>query len=229
MAPSTAPVRAARMTGPLISPTARFRPRSAIERGPDEEAHPMDTSFSHWPVSRGRPSESPLRRPAGDFEPIPGAAEEGPRRSRIGISRLPRRIGPLLMGFIVPPCLTISGPPGDATLTRRMWGSGTSLSRLSISDDDLLLENSFVAPDAALADVPAALRAPADSTPGAARSDGDARRTDVREGVRDVVHHQRLFSTGGATPPWATNKRGISDGAVGERSRNGSGGRCGRR
>ena len=32
-----------------------------------------------------------------------------------------------------------------------------------INDDETLLENSFVVPDAALADVPAALRAPADA------------------------------------------------------------------
>jgi uncharacterized protein (TIGR03032 family) len=37
-----------------------------------------------------------------------------------------------------------------------------------INDDEKLLENSFVVPDAALADVPAALRAPAGPTPGAA-------------------------------------------------------------
>jgi hypothetical protein len=39
-----------------------------------------------------------------------------------------------------------------------------------INDDEKLLENSFVVPDAALADVPAALRAPAEPTPGAAES-----------------------------------------------------------
>jgi uncharacterized protein (TIGR03032 family) len=39
-----------------------------------------------------------------------------------------------------------------------------------INDDESLLENSFVVPDAALADVPAALRGPAQSTPGAAES-----------------------------------------------------------
>ena len=33
-----------------------------------------------------------------------------------------------------------------------------------INDDESLLENSFVVPEAALADVPAALRAPADPT-----------------------------------------------------------------
>ncbi len=38
-----------------------------------------------------------------------------------------------------------------------------------INDDDKLLENSFVVPDAALADVPAALREPAGPTRGAAR------------------------------------------------------------
>ena len=37
-----------------------------------------------------------------------------------------------------------------------------------INDDQKLLENSFVVPDAALADVPASLRAPAEPTRGAA-------------------------------------------------------------
>jgi hypothetical protein len=37
-----------------------------------------------------------------------------------------------------------------------------------INDDDTRLENSFVVPDAALADVPAALRAPVDATAHAA-------------------------------------------------------------
>jgi hypothetical protein len=36
-----------------------------------------------------------------------------------------------------------------------------------------LLENSFVVPNAALADVPASLRGPAESIPGAAGSEGD--------------------------------------------------------
>jgi uncharacterized protein (TIGR03032 family) len=44
-----------------------------------------------------------------------------------------------------------------------------------INDDDKLLENSFVVPDAALADVPAALRAPAEPTRGAAGSAGNGR------------------------------------------------------
>ena len=42
-----------------------------------------------------------------------------------------------------------------------------------INDDDKLLENSFVVPDAALADVPASLRGPAEPTPGAAGSAGN--------------------------------------------------------
>jgi hypothetical protein len=37
-----------------------------------------------------------------------------------------------------------------------------------INDDDTRLENSFVVPDAALAEAPAALRAPAKPTPRAA-------------------------------------------------------------
>jgi hypothetical protein len=42
-----------------------------------------------------------------------------------------------------------------------------------INSDDTLLETSFVVPDAALADVSAALRAPAEPTRGAARSAGN--------------------------------------------------------
>jgi hypothetical protein len=44
-----------------------------------------------------------------------------------------------------------------------------------INDDEKLLENSFVVPDAAPADVPAALRAPAGPTRGAAGSAGNGR------------------------------------------------------
>ena len=42
-----------------------------------------------------------------------------------------------------------------------------------INDEDTLLENSFVVPDAVLADVPASLRAPAQPTRGAAESAGN--------------------------------------------------------
>ena len=42
-----------------------------------------------------------------------------------------------------------------------------------INDDETLLENSFVVPDAALADVPASLRGPAEPTRGAAGSVGN--------------------------------------------------------
>ena len=42
-----------------------------------------------------------------------------------------------------------------------------------INDDEKLLENSFVVPDAALADVPASLRGPAEPTRGAAGSVGN--------------------------------------------------------
>ena len=69
-----------------------------------------------------------MRGDTTDFGPIPGAAEEGPRRSRIGISRLPwwsrGRIGLLLLGLIVLPWLPISGPPSDATPARRVRGVG---------------------------------------------------------------------------------------------------------
>jgi hypothetical protein len=42
-----------------------------------------------------------------------------------------------------------------------------------INDDKKLLENSFTVPDAALADVPAALQGPAEPTRGAAESGGN--------------------------------------------------------
>ena len=42
-----------------------------------------------------------------------------------------------------------------------------------INDDENLLENSFTVPDAALADVPAALRTPVGPTPGGAGSGGN--------------------------------------------------------
>ena len=45
----------------------------------------------------------------------------------------------------------------------------------AINDDNKSLENSFVVPDAAPADVPAALRVPADPTRGAAVSGGNGR------------------------------------------------------
>jgi hypothetical protein len=44
-----------------------------------------------------------------------------------------------------------------------------------VNDNDKLLENSFTVPDAALADVPAALRGPAEPTRGAAGSGGNGR------------------------------------------------------
>ena len=69
-----------------------------------------------------------MRRDATECESIPGAAEGGPRRSRIGISRLPwwgrRRIGLLLLGLIVLPWLPISGTPRDPAPARRVRGVG---------------------------------------------------------------------------------------------------------
>ena len=71
-----------------------------------------------------------------------------------------------------------------------------------INDDDKLLENSFVVPDAALADVPASLRASAEATRGAAGTAGTGSAPrGVREGVRKAVHHSRKFITRGATEP----------------------------
>ena len=71
-----------------------------------------------------------------------------------------------------------------------------------IHDDDKLLENSFVVPDAAPADVPAALRGrPTRPEARRCRPGTGVRRASVREGVREVVHHQRLFNTRGAREP----------------------------
>jgi hypothetical protein len=56
------------------------------------------------------------------------------------------------------------------------------------------LANSFVVSDAALADVPASLRGPAEPTPGAAGSVGNGgvpRVPFVRDGVRAVFLHER--------------------------------------
>ena len=69
-----------------------------------------------------------MRGDTTDFGPVPGVAREGPKRSRIGRSRLPRwsrkGIGLLLLGFIAPPCLLIPGPPGEAMPARRVRGVG---------------------------------------------------------------------------------------------------------
>ena len=55
-----------------------------------------------------------------------------------------------------------------------------------INDDEKLLENSFVVPDAVLADVPAALRAPAEPTRARRGRPGTGVcRASVREGVRE--------------------------------------------
>src|SRR5262249_31749130 len=69
-----------------------------------------------------------MRRDATECESILGAAGEGPRRSRKGISRLAwwsrRRIGLLLLGLIVLPWLPLIGPPRPTKPTRRIPGVG---------------------------------------------------------------------------------------------------------
>src|SRR5262245_15836094 len=71
-----------------------------------------------------------MRGDTTDFGPIPGAAEEGPRRSRIGTSRLPwwrrRVIGLLLLAVIVLPWLPIAGPSSGVGPARRVHGVGPS-------------------------------------------------------------------------------------------------------
>ena len=87
-----------------------------------------------------------------------------------------------------------------------------------INDDEKLLENSFVVPDAALADVSAAVRAQAEN----GRAPGYG-----REGVSEVVHHQGRFNTRGSRGPFVPPGRAIGEEAGGVRSR--AGGGCGRR
>jgi WD40 repeat protein len=69
-----------------------------------------------------------MRGDTTDFGPIPGAAEEGPGRSRIGIARFPMwrrgRVGLLLLVLIVLPWLPISGPSRDVTPAKRVRGVG---------------------------------------------------------------------------------------------------------
>jgi WD40 repeat protein len=90
----------------------------------------MDTSLPRRPGSRGGPGASPPRRHAADLGPIPGVAEAGPSRSRIGTSRWRiwsrRRIGLLLLGLAVLPWLPISGPLGVDIPARRVRGVGES-------------------------------------------------------------------------------------------------------
>ena len=75
---------------------------------------------------QGLSRQSTLDRDATDLGPIPGSAEAGPRRSRIGSSRFSlwnrRRIGLLVLGVIVLPLLPILGSERDATPTR--WDRG---------------------------------------------------------------------------------------------------------
>src|SRR5215469_10842447 len=88
----------------------------------------MDPSIPRPTGLRGSPSGSPPPRDATGSGPIPGVAEEEPRRSRTGIARWPRwsrkRIGWLLLGLIALPWLPIGGPPSATTPARRARGVG---------------------------------------------------------------------------------------------------------
>ena len=65
-----------------------------------------------------------------------------------------------------------------------------------INDDETLLENSFVVPDAALADVSPAVRAASEPTRATAGSAGNGSVPRVvREGVVEVFHHRGFFNT----------------------------------
>src|SRR6516165_8416432 len=82
--------------------------------------------------SQGLSRQSTLGRDATDLGPIPGSAEEGPRRSRMGSSRGSlwnrRRIGLLLLAVIVLPLLPILGSGRVATTPRWARGVGDAQS-----------------------------------------------------------------------------------------------------
>jgi Tol biopolymer transport system component len=90
----------------------------------------MDPSIDRPPVPQASPTESSPPRDTIDSGPIPGAGEEGSRRSRIGIAKTSsgrlRWIGLLLLGLIVLPGLPIFGPARVATPPRRIRGVGDS-------------------------------------------------------------------------------------------------------
>ncbi len=69
-----------------------------------------------------------MRSHTSDSGPIQRAAEEGSRRSRIAVSRLPwcsrSRIGLLLLALLDWPGLSTFGPASDPTPARRIRGSG---------------------------------------------------------------------------------------------------------
>jgi hypothetical protein len=67
-----------------------------------------------------------------------------------------------------------------------------------INDDEKRLENSFVVPDAALADVPAALRGHAEPTRGAGSAGNGSGPRFVREGVGEILHRRRFSKEGAA-------------------------------
>src|SRR5262245_40637028 len=88
----------------------------------------MDRSVPRPTGLQGSPRASPPGGDATDSGPLLGGANDVPRRSRVGISRFAMwtrgRIGALLLGLIVLSCLPLFGPPGDATLARRIPGAG---------------------------------------------------------------------------------------------------------
>src|SRR5262249_16717258 len=69
-----------------------------------------------------------MRGHTTDFRPVPGAGEERPRRTQVGIPRLTwwrrRWIGLLLLALIVFPWLPTPGPTNGAMPARRVRGVG---------------------------------------------------------------------------------------------------------
>src|SRR5262245_32529718 len=86
----------------------------------------MDPSIRRPSGFQGLSRQSTLGRDATDLGPIPGSAEEGPRRSRMGSCRVSlwnrRRVAVLVLAVIVLPWLPILGWSRDATPTR--WARG---------------------------------------------------------------------------------------------------------
>jgi hypothetical protein len=82
----------------------------------------MDRSIRRPTGLQGSPRGSPPHRDTTVFGPIPDAADAGPRRSRIEVSRFRwrsrRRIALLLLALIVLPLLPFAGQPRDGTPAR---------------------------------------------------------------------------------------------------------------
>src|SRR5262249_28299929 len=121
--------------------TRRDRSLTALD---SMEVAPMDPSIPRPTGLRGSLSGSPPLRDATDPGPISGAAEEGPRGSRIGIARFPMwshgRIGLRVLGLIGLTLLSIVGLPKGASSVKRVRGIGdTAILTFAFTPDGAMI------------------------------------------------------------------------------------------